>query len=198
MEVPMKFKLFSAVSLIVFLFAACTLSRVEAGEPSGRTSIKTDANGYTRELEELGFHVFPEPVKLPSFVLKGLNGDSISSGDFAGTVTLLNFWATWCPPCRKEMPAIERLQESMKGFNFRIVAVNVAEKNQTVQKFMDSSGYTFPIYLDERGAVGAVFANQGIPTTYLLDDSGMIIAGVVGAYEFDNEKIVRILQELSK
>lgn len=198
MEAAMKFKLFSAIALLVFLFSACTLSRAEAGEPSGRSSVKPAANGYARELEELGFHVFPEPVKLPSFILKGLDGTSLSSDDFAGTATLLNFWATWCPPCRKEMPAIERLQESMKGYNFRIVAVNVAEKKQTVQKFMESSGYTFPIYLDERGAVGATFANQGIPTTYILDKSGMIIAGVVGAYEFDNEKIVRILQELSK
>lgn len=182
----MKFKLFSAVSLLVFLFVACVPSRADADEPSGQV------------LGELGFHVFAEPVQLPPFTLKGLEGDSISSGDFAGTITLLNFWATWCPPCRKEMPAIERLRESMKDYNFRIVAVSVGEKKETVRSFIDKEGYTFPVYLDERGAVGAALANQGIPTTYILDASGKVIAGIVGAYEFDNERMIKVLRELSK
>lgn len=194
----MKFKLFSAVYLLIFLFAACTPSRADAGEPSGRSSVETENTDPVKALEELGFHVFPEPVQLPSFTLPGLNGGSISSDDFAGTVTLLNFWATWCPPCRREMPAIERLQQSMKGYNFRIVAVSVSEKKQTVQPFIESAGYSFPIYLDERGAVGTALANQGIPTTYILDSTGMVIAGIVGAYEFDNEKVIQVLQELSK
>lgn len=196
MEVSMKFKLFSAVSLLVFLFVACVPSRADADESSGSNSPVTADSGLA--LQELGFHVFAEPVQLPPFTLKGLEGGSISSGDFAGTITLLNFWATWCPPCRKEMPTIERLQESMKDYNFRIVAVSVGEKKQTVQSFIDKEGYTFPVYLDERGAVGAALANQGIPTTYILDTSGKVIAGIVGAYEFDNERMIQVIRELSK
>lgn len=194
----MKFKVFSAVYLLVFLLVACTPARADAEEPSGSTSVGESAINPRQALEELGFYVFPEPVSLPSFTLPGLTGGSISSDDFAGTVTLLNFWATWCPPCRREMPAIERLQAQMEGYNFRIVAVSVSEKKQTVQKFLNSEAYTFPIYLDERGAIGASLASQGIPTTYILDASGAVIAGIVGAYEFDNETIIRILRELSQ
>ena len=198
MEWLMKIKMFSTFSLLVLLFAACTPSRAGAREPSNSNSHEQRATDPREELAKLGFYVFPEPVPVPSFTVPGIHGGSISTDDFAGTVTLLNFWATWCPPCRREMPAIERLHKQMEGYNFRIVAVSVSENKQTVQKFLESENYTFPIYLDERGAIGASLASQGIPTSYIIDATGAIIAGIVGAYDFDNEEIIRILREISQ
>jgi thiol-disulfide isomerase/thioredoxin len=122
----------------------------------------------------------------------------IESTEFAGKVTLLNFWATWCPPCRKEMPSIERLHAAMNGYDFTIVAISVSEKKNTVEEFIASAGYTFPVYLDERGSIGSALASQGIPTTYILDKDGLVIAGIVGSFEYDNETLVNVFREMAK
>lgn len=149
-------------------------------------------------LQEFGFHVFPEPVAIPSFSIPSLEGKTLNSSDFVGSVTLLNFWATWCPPCKKEMPSIQRLHESMKGTSFNIVAISTGEKKDTVLKFLKTNPYTFPMYLDEKGRLGASFASQGIPTTYVVDKTGAIIAGIVGTREYDDPKLISIFKELSK
>ena len=86
----------------------------------------------------------------------------------------------------------------MKGQDFHIAAISVSERKNTVESYISSAGFTFPVYYDERGAVGSALATQGIPTTYILDKSGMVIAGIVGAFEYDNETLVAILMELAK
>lgn len=152
----------------------------------------------TAKLAELGFHVFPEPVALPAFTVPGLASGEASSADFAGTVTLLNFWATWCPPCVQEMPSIERLHQAMKGTAFRVVAISTGEQKKTVADFIKKNKYTFPVYLDETTRLGSSFASQGIPTTYILDKSGKIIAGIVGSREYDDPELIAALKELAK
>lgn len=155
-------------------------------------------NKTAEKLQEFGFHVFPQPIEIPPFSVPSLDGKTLNSTDFVGSVTLLNFWATWCPPCKKEMPSIQRLHENMKGTSFNIVAISTGEKKDTVVKFLKSNPYTFPMYLDEKGKVGASFASQGIPTTYVIDKTGNIIAGIVGTREYDDPKLIAIFKELSK
>jgi hypothetical protein len=96
------------------------------------------------------------------------------------------------------MPSIERLHAAMNGFDFSIVAISVSEKKNTVEEFIASAGYTFPIYLDERGSIGSALASQGIPTTYILDKNGLVIAGIVGSFEYDNETLVNVFREMAK
>ncbi len=204
MEMYMKIKVFSLFSLLLFILVACTPSKAKADElaTTDNTQQTVTADTVTgspaEQLAALGFYVFPEPIQLPEFNVPGLEGGMLSNTDFAGNVTLLNFWATWCPPCRKEMPSIERLHEAMKGSDFTIVAISVSEKKDTVEDFIASSGYTFPVYLDERGNVGSALATQGIPTTYILDKEGFVIAGIVGSFEYDNATLIALFQEMAK
>jgi peroxiredoxin len=148
-------------------------------------------------LEKLGFHIFPKPVALPEFSVPSLSGTTLKSTDLTGTVTVMNFWATWCPPCNREMPSIQRLFDQMKGTAFRIVAISTGEAKQTVTDFLKKNSYNYPMFLDENRSLGAAFASQGIPTTYILDKSGKIVAGIVGSREYDEPALVAVLKDMA-
>lgn len=150
------------------------------------------------KLNALGFHVFKEPIPLPNREVVGLNGAKTAFNSFRGKVTLLNFWATWCPPCRKEMPSIQRLHDLMKGTEFSIAAISVGETAKDVKAFIDKEGYSFPVFMDESGALGGEFASQGIPSTYIVNKEGFIVAGTVGSREYDDPALVDLLKELSR
>jgi thiol-disulfide isomerase/thioredoxin len=179
-------------------------SKPNDGTSVNSAAVSTAGTGATSadiaaRLSKLGFHVFPEPVALPPFTAEALDPAAarLDSGSLAGTVTLLNFWATWCPPCRREMPSIERLSALMKESAFRVAAVNVGEKRDAVTAFMKKEGYTFPVYLDPEGAIGSSLASQGIPTTYILDASGRVVAGTVGSREYDDPALVAVLKDMA-
>ncbi len=179
-------------------------SKPNDGTTGGPSAVPADGTGATAaaiaaRLSKVGFHVFPEPVVLPPFTAESLDPAAarFDTGSLAGTVTLLNLWATWCPPCRREMPSIERLSALMKGSAFRVAAINVGEDRATVQAFMAREGYTFPVYLDPAGAIGSSLASQGIPTTYIIDTSGRVVAGTVGTREYDDPTLVAILKDMA-
>lgn len=148
-------------------------------------------------LNQFGFHIFPEPIDIPPFTVTSLTGQTLKSTELAGTITLLNFWATWCPPCKQEMPSLQKLNDAMKSYPFRIVAISTGESRKTVETFISKNNYTFPIFLDENSAVGTAFASQGIPTTYILDKKGRLIAGIVGSREYADPDLILLLKELS-
>jgi len=149
------------------------------------------------DLAKFGFHVFAEPVELPHFTAEAIKGKNLDTTELTGTITLLNFWATWCPPCKAEMPSIERLSSAMKGTDFRIVAISTGETRKTVEDFLKEKKYSYPMYLDSTSEIGSKFATQGIPTTYLLDKKGMVIAGIVGGIEYDQIELINILKALA-
>ncbi len=168
------------------------------GQSAAKTPVSQDATSVESRLAKLGFQVFASPQPLPAFSVTPLAGDAaLSEKTLAGSATLLNFWATWCPPCKQEMPSIEKLHEAMKGESFKIVAISVGEAKDTVSAFIADRGFTFPVYLDEKGVAGQIFASQGIPTTYILDADGRAIAGTVGAREYDEPELVAALKELA-
>ncbi|MDP3177627.1 MAG: TlpA disulfide reductase family protein, partial [Spirochaetaceae bacterium] len=103
---------------------------------------------FAEELGAMGFDIFREPVPIPDFTLPGLDGKSAKISSLRGKIVLLNFWATWCPPCRAEMPSIQRLWESQKGGAFTVMAVSVGEKESTVKAFIAKEKFGFPVYLD--------------------------------------------------
>ncbi len=169
------------------------------GEADGAAmpALSQNESDNIASLGKLGFHIFPQPVELPAFTLTALEGADLKSADLAGTITVLNFWATWCPPCKQEMPSIQRLKDLMKGSAFRIVAVSTGEAKKTVRDFIAKNKYTYPVYLDEKGSLGSSYASQGIPTTYILDKTGRIVAGVVGGREYDDAALVLILKAMA-
>jgi thiol-disulfide isomerase/thioredoxin len=155
------------------------------------------SSGYGERLEALGFQVFAKPIRVPALSLPDRSGGRLSLANLTGKVVLLNFWATWCPPCRAEMPSIERLWKAMKGKDFTIAAVDEGESAATVNAFFAKNGYSYPVALDVNGGAGDAFAVQGIPTTYLLDKNGLAIARVVGGIEYDSPEALALFAELA-
>lgn len=122
--------------------------------------------------------------RAPDFELIDIEGNPVKLSDFRGKAVLLNFWATWCPPCRAEMPHMEKLYKKYKDEKFDIVAVNLTntEKNSgDAKKFVEELGLTFTIPMDEKGVAGAEYEVLAYPTSYFIDSDGVIRGKVLGA-----------------
>jgi thiol-disulfide isomerase/thioredoxin len=152
---------------------------------------------YAERLEKLGFFVFDTPYPFADFQVEKMAGGSISRSSLKGSIVLLNFWATWCPPCKEEMPSIETLYKAMKGKKFEIMAVNLGDPKSTVKSFLEQNKYSFPVYLDQKNSLAKAYASRGIPTTYVLDKSGRFIAGVVGSARYDTPELIAMMTELA-
>ena len=152
---------------------------------------------YADGLQKLGFKVFKAPQPLGEVSLQPLGGGTSSLSSQKGKVVLLNFWATWCPPCRAEMPSMEKLWQKNKDKAFSIVGVSVGESPQTVKDFVAKQGYTYPIFVDPAGELGAAFGARSIPTTYVLDKNGDAIAGKVGGAEYDSPEAVAFFAQMA-
>ncbi len=150
----------------------------------------------SEELMELGLQPLKEGTEIVDFELQELSGASRRLSDFNGRVVFLNFWATWCGPCRMEMPSMQRLYERLKRKGLEIVAVNLQEDRGSVQRFVDELGLNFPVLLDTTGRVGATYGARSIPTTYIVDREGFVIAGTIGTREWDGEQYIRFFERL--
>ena len=150
-----------------------------------------------QKLATLGFEIPTQNVMAIDFTLKDLKGNDISLSSLQGKFVFLNFWATWCPPCRAEMSSMEILHKKYKRKDFTILAVNLQESNTRVQKFLKENKYSFPVVLDSNGQVGSgMYGVSGIPTTYFIGKEGQIIARLVGTREWDTREIYDIIDEL--
>jgi len=110
----------------------------------------------------------------PIITLTDLNGNRVSLADFEGQVVLVNFWATWCPPCKAEMPDIQRLYEEFASQGFTVLSIDMEESPQAVAQFRDVYGLTFPIAIDPQGSVNPAYAIRGLPTSWLVDKKGVL------------------------
>jgi cytochrome c biogenesis protein CcmG/thiol:disulfide interchange protein DsbE len=136
----------------------------------------------------------------PQFSLQDLGGRQVGLSDFRGKVVLLNFWATWCAPCRREIPSLERLYRMRKDEGFEIVAVNTERASASkVASFVGEYGMSFPILLNPQGDVGSRYRVRAIPTSFLLDKNGVIRWQIVGGREWESsyvlDRIDRLLAE---
>ena len=121
------------------------------------------------------------PFALPS----ARGGERITLAALAGRPVVLNFWATWCPPCRLEMPEFERFQAE-HGTRASVIGIDLREDSDVVQPFLQAYGITYPIALDLDGAVGAAYRVTGLPTTVFIDASGIVRDRVVGPLSYDS------------
>ena len=139
------------------------------------------------------------PVKeaqAPDFTLPDLSAKARRLTEFRGQVILINFWATWCAPCREEMPGMERIYREMKKDRFTILAVNLLETAEQVEPFVKELGLTFPILLDEEGQVSRLYRAFTLPMTFLLDRHGMVVGRALGAREWDSAEAKRLIRAL--
>lgn len=138
------------------------------------------------------------PKSAPDFKLKDLDGKPYQLKDFRGRVLLLNFWATWCPPCRREMPSMERLQQHFKDRPFSVVAINQQEDADRVFEFTGAlrPSPSFPILLDADTKVATAYGVKGLPVSFLLDSQGRITHRAIGGREFDHPEVIARIEAL--
>jgi peroxiredoxin len=133
----------------------------------------------------------------PAFRLQDLSGQARHLDDFAGTVVLVNFWASWCRPCIDEIPSIRRLNEVLKDTPFTVVAVNVGESQRRVEAATKRLGIDFPVLLDETHAVFESWRATVLPAARIIDCSGNIRYRVEGPVEWDRANVISILKALT-
>ena len=118
----------------------------------------------------------------PDFELKSIEGETVRLSDLRGQAVLVNLWATWCPPCRAEMPAIEKVYNEYKAQGFIVLAVNMTYQDaiSDIAPFIDEYGLTFPVLLDETGVVGTAYQLRSLPSSFFIDREGIIQEVVIG------------------
>jgi len=128
------------------------------------------------------FDVFEAKTSAPApdFELTDLTGRPVRLQDFRGRVVLLNFWATWCVPCRDEIPAMETLSRELGARGLAVLAVNYKESPPLVTGFAREYGLTLPVLLDPEGGMATRYGLVGLPATYFIDRSGVLAASVLG------------------
>ena len=136
------------------------------------------------------------PPAAPGLRLKDTDDQWVDLAKLKGRIVLVNFWATWCPPCRKEFPSLGRVHKLFKPSEFEVIAVNVGEEPDTVFSF--SGNTEFPVLFDRDAKAMASWSVRGLPTTYLIDRQGRIAYRATGGREFDDADIVATIKQLLK
>jgi peroxiredoxin len=136
-------------------------------------------------------------LKVPNFSFPDINGKEVSLSDHRGKVVLVNVWATWCPPCRKEMPSMQKLYEKFKGDNFEILAVSIdSEAREAVAPFMQKMNLTFPALLDPREAIRPLYGITGVPESFIIDRDGILVEKIIGPINWATPEVFLSFQNL--
>src|ERR1700751_4257098 len=160
--------------------------------------LAAEDNPDVRERVRLGEVIPASPLQpAPAVSFVDLAGNTVSLSEFTGKIVLVNLWATWCEPCLREMPSLERLQSRLGE---RIAGLAVSEDrggSKNVEPFIVKLGVNWvKIYLDPKSEVGHAFGARGLPTSFLIDREGRVLGRVEGAAEWDSPKILGVLQPL--
>jgi len=141
-----------------------------------------------------GMEAYAVPLKAPTFELRGLSGETRAKRDYRGRVVLLNFWASWCPPCREEFPSLERLQQALGGRDFSVLGIAVADNEAAVGRFLEGRRPAFDVLLDDERKTAADYRAAGVPVTYLLDRQGRLLAGKTGPRHWDGPEMQALIR----
>ncbi len=159
-------------------------------QPAGNGIPAPDSTAPARSAEEAG------PV---DFVLPTIDGDSLRMADYNGKVVLLNFWATWCAPCRHEIPDLIDLYEELGPDDFAVIGISLDEADtDLVRQFVEDMEINYPIALDQMGAVAEIFGGvYALPTTFVLDRNGGIVHRTIGLFPTTSmkEELVTLIEE---
>ena len=145
--------------------------------------------------EAMGMAKVP-PKAAPNFTLPTADGQQVSLQQYRGKVVFLNFWATWCIPCREEMPALERLHQTYQSQDLAIVSIDLKESADQVKAFFQKHSLSFPALLDQDGTVFRDYLVAGMPTTYLIGRDGTLLARGVGGRDWTRAEALQLIQEL--
>ena len=160
------------------------------------------ATAATAQAQRAAFEFRPldEPRPLPELGFTDADGRDLTLGDFRGRLVLLNIWATWCVPCRKEMPTLDRLQAKLGGSDFEVIALSIDRQGLAVVKpFYEELGLkALRIYLDASGKATQTLGTVGVPTTLLIDQQGREIGRVLGPAEWDSPEVEAVIRRYLK
>jgi cytochrome c biogenesis protein CcmG/thiol:disulfide interchange protein DsbE len=145
-------------------------------------------------------------TRAPDFRAVDLQGRPVSLDDLRGEVVFLNIWATWCPPCREEMPSMQRLHEQLGPEGLKIVAVSIdaapgksdlaGRPGGDIEAFAKEYGLTFDIWHDPEGEIQRIYRTTGVPESFVIDRDGVIVKKVIGATEWDSEANIALFRRL--
>jgi thiol-disulfide isomerase/thioredoxin len=197
----MKRRMYLGAFLLLLAAGAATArGRVETprSTPTGSTvSDRLPANhAVFARLSAAGFEVPTRELPSTDFTLELLGGGSTRLSSYRGSLVLLNFWATWCPSCREEIPSMEKLYSTLKKKGFVLVAVDLSESRDVVTKFVTANRMTYPVLLDSSGSVGALYETGTIPSTYLIGRDGRILGRKIGSRAWDAPEVVSLFESL--
>jgi peroxiredoxin len=136
-------------------------------------------------------------VEAPLFTYPDLNGKEVSLADHRGKVVVVNVWATWCPPCRQEMPSMQKLYEKFKGENFEILAVSIdSEGSEAVTPFMRKMNLTFPALLDPGETIRSLYGITGVPESFIIDKKGIVLEKIIGPINWATPEVFLFFKDL--
>jgi thiol-disulfide isomerase/thioredoxin len=142
----------------------------------------------------VGMNALANLAPAPPLRLSDIDGKTVDLAGTRGRVVLLNFWASWCPPCRKEFPSLGRVRKLFKQSDFEVIAINVGEDPDTVFAFAGTAD--FPILMDRDSQAMASWPVKALPTTFLIDRQGRLAMKAIGGREFDDPAIVSLIKNL--
>ncbi len=168
------------------------------------TIVSCDSKDFSKKehvrqfLTERFFESSKDDKFLPDFEYELISGKKEKMKNNRGKVILLNFWSTWCFPCKKEMPDMEELKHLMKGENFRILAVNSGEKKNKVKRFLSKFPYSFDIVTDEDRLITTTIGITGLPTTFIISGDGKVLGKIMGPVDWKEPSFVDFLKKISQ
>lgn len=192
-----KWKLLILCGLIIAAMAAGLIAVNRSGDSM---AAKSEAANETmdRMFQEMGVLQVPPQPAPEGIQLEDLVGNRITLADYKGKIVFLNFWTTWCPPCREEMPAMEKLHKQLRKENFVVLAVSLKESSKKVDAFFKKQKLTFPALLDPKGEAGKQFGIAQIPTTFILSKKGDIIGKALGPRHWGDKTSIDFFRRLSR
>jgi thiol-disulfide isomerase/thioredoxin len=171
-------------SYVIVTLLTLSVSIVSAETPAS-------ANDYK-------FTKLSKPVQAPGFNLEDMDGNKQSLKQYEGKVVVINFWATWCPPCVHEMPSMESLYQKFKDKSFVVLGINQWEDEEKVFSFMGQikKAPTFPILFDPDSKISAAYGVKGLPSSYIVDKQGNIVYRATGGRDFTHPAVEQLIESL--
>jgi thiol-disulfide isomerase/thioredoxin len=140
----------------------------------------------------------PDKPAAPTFDLKDQSNRPQRLADYRGKPVILNFWATWCPPCREEMPSMQRAHQALAKDDIAVVAINVGDDATAIDEFLAEIPVDFPLPMDTESLVAQSYPLKGLPTTYVIDPEGRLVYSAVGSREWDDPKLLDQVRALKR
>lgn len=155
--------------------------------------------GCNKKEEAAGVSQVRENKPAPGITVNSLTNVPLKLSALKGKVVLLNFWATWCPPCREEIPSMMKLNSAMAGKPFQMVAVSIDEGGvPEIESFFKTSGYSLPAYTDPGGEAVKAYGITGVPESFVIDKNGNLVKKVIGPLAWDSPETISFLEALMK